>query len=177
MLTYIITKQGEIIMKKVWISAMVLTLSTMLYAECSNAPVGVELAKSIETRDITKAKSLLTSFKADVASYLKDCDSSKEKFEETSVMIHTYEDRLADVEYDLNKAAVTTDCSKVPSSAVLEKAFKDKNSAEITAHYANYTKDAAEYIENCASHAEYETVYESSMFYDEMYDEWKAGAK
>jgi len=149
----------------------------MLYAECSSVPTGMELDKSIKAGDVSKAKSLLASFKADVASYLKDCDSSKEKFEETSVMIHTYEDRLADVEYDLKKAAVTTDCTKVPSSAVLEKAFKDKNNAEITAHYASYKKDAAEYIENCASHAEYETVYESSMFYDEMYDEWKAGAK
>jgi len=164
-------------MKKVCISTMVLTLSTMLYAECTHVPVGMELAKSIETGDVSKAKSLLTSFKEDVATYLKNCDSSKEKFEETSVMIHTYEDRLADVEYDLNKATVTTDCSKVPTSATLEKAFKAKNSAEITAQYTSYKKDAAEYIENCASHAEYETVYESSMFCDEMYDEWKAGAK
>jgi len=164
-------------MKKVWISVMVFNLSTMLYAECSSAPIGMELAKSIEAGDVSKAKSLLTSFKEDVATYLKECDSSKEKFEETSVMIHTYEDRLADVEYDLNKAAVTTDCSKVPTSTALEKAFKDKNSAEITAQYTSYKKDAAEYIENCASHAEYETVYESSMFCDEMYDEWKAGAK
>jgi len=164
-------------MKKIWISTMVLSLATVLYAECTDTPAGMELAKSIEAGDVSKAKSLLTSFKADVASYLKGCDSSKEKFEETSVMIHTYSDRLADVEYDLSKAAVTTDCSKVPSSAALEKAFKDKNSAEITTQYASYTKNAAEYIENCASHAEYETVYESSMFCDEMYDEWKAGAK
>ena len=163
-------------MKKVLLLASILSYH-FAYAECTYAPGGMELFKSIEAGDVSKAKSLLTSFKADVATYLKDCENSKEKFEETSVMIHTYEDKLADVEYDLNKAAVTTDCSKVPISAALEKAFKDKNSAEITAQYTSHTKDAAAYIEHCASHAEYETVYESSMFCDEMYDEWKAGTK
>jgi hypothetical protein len=164
-------------MKKMWISAVVLTFSTFIYAECSSMPVGMDLAKSIEAKDVSKAKGLLMQYKADVKIYLDKCDQSKEKFEETSVMIHTYEDRLADVEFDLKNAGVNTDCSKVPSSVTLESAFKSKNAPEIKAQYATYKKNAENYIENCASHAEYETVYESSMFCDEMYDEWMQKAK
>ena len=163
-------------MKKVLIITSILAYH-FANAECSTVPSGMALAKSIAAGDVSKAKALLTSFKADVATYLKKCDGSKEKFEETSVMIHTYTDRLADVEFDLNKAANTTDCSKVPSSDQLEKAFKNKSSVEIIVQYDRYKKDAAEYIENCASHPEYEIVYESSMFCDEMYDEWKVKTK
>ena len=43
-------------MKKVWISVMVFNLSTMLYAECSSAPIGMELAKSIEAGGCFKSK-------------------------------------------------------------------------------------------------------------------------
>ena len=167
-----ITLYGEIIMKKILISAIVLTFSTYSYAECSSMPIGMELAKSIEAKEVPKAKGLLLQYKTDVKTYLAKCDQSKEKFEETSVMIHTYEARLSDIEYDLNNAGVNTDCSNVPSSTTLENAFKSKNAAEIKTQYATYKKNAKNYIENCASHAEYETVYESSMFCDEMYDEW-----
>ena len=158
-------------MKKICITLM-LVASVAIYAECVNMPVGMELAKTIEAQDVTKAKDLLVQYKKDVASYLKSCNNDKDKFEETSVMIHTYEDRLEDVEHDQNKVDVGTDCSKVPSSASIEKAFKSKNSAEIRNQYASYKKDAKSYIEHCTSHEEYETVFESTMFCDEMYDEW-----
>jgi hypothetical protein len=159
------------IMKTTFITLM-LVASVSLYAECVNMPVGMELAKTIEAQDIAKSKTLLVQYKKDVASYLESCNNDKDKFEETSVMIHTYEARLEDVAHDMNKVDHGTDCSKVPSSVKLEQAFKDKNDADIKAHYASYKKDAQQYIEHCATHSEYEIVYESSMFCDEMYDEW-----
>ena len=164
-------------MRKILLGVMAWNLSTLLYGECSSVPIGMELAKTIESKKVTQAKSLLVQYKTDVKAYLAKCDQSKEKFEETSVMIHTYEARLSDVEFDLNNAGGSTDCSQVPSSVTLESAFKRKNSAEIKTHYVKYKKSAESYIENCASHAEYETVYESSMFCDEMYDEWAQKSK
>ena len=158
-------------MKKTFMTLM-LVASVSLYAECVDMPVGMELAKTIEAQDISQSKTLLVQYKKDVAAYLKSCNNDKDKFEETSVMIHTYEARLEDMEHDMNKADHGTDCSKVPSSVKLEQAFKDKNDADIKVHYTNYKKDAQQYIEHCATHTEYETVYESSMFCDEMYDEW-----
>lgn len=156
---------------------IVLGLSVMVFADCTTTPVGMELAKSIEAKNVSQAKSLLEKYKADVKTYLSKCDQSKEKYEETSVMIHTYEDKLADVEYDMKHANNTTDCSKVPSTAKLEAAFTSKDSASIEAEYSSYRKMAENYISDCASHSEYETVYESSMFCDEAYDEWKASTK
>ena len=157
-------------MKKVIISLMIAAFS-MLQADCSKMPVGMELAKYIEAKEILKAKGLLAEYKEEVKNYLSKCDQSKEKFEETSVMIHTYEDRLKDLEHDINKKEHRTDCSKVPDSTKLDLAFKSKNHADIKIVYANYTKEAADYLEYCASHIEYETVYESSMFYEEEYAE------
>jgi len=154
-------------MKKSMISILLIAFS-IAHADCSSMPVGMDLAKSIEAKEMSKAKELLLTYKADIKAYLAACDQSKEKFEETSVMIHTYEDRLADVEYDM-KHANTTDCSKVPDGTKLTAAFKSKNSADIKAHYESYSKNAKEYIDNCASHAEYETVYESSMFFEEEF--------
>jgi len=160
-------------MKKTIIATMVMLFS-IAQADCPNMPLTEELSKSIESKEISKAKELLTQYKEDVKNYLAKCDQSKEKFEETSVMIHTYEDSIADVEYDVKNANTSTDCSKVPSTAKLEDSFKSKVGADIKAHYASYQQDAKNYIEHCASHAEYETVYESSMMCDEEYAEWKA---
>jgi len=143
-----------------------------VHADCSNMPVGMELAKNIEAHEIPKAKKLLVQYKEDVKNYLASCDTSKEKFEETSIMIHTYEARLEDVEYDMNKAAHGTDCTVVPSSVSLEKAFKTTDVAKIKTLYAEYKAASHNYIEHCATHEEYEMVYESAMMCDEMYDEW-----
>lgn len=119
-------------MKKIMIS-MLLVAFSMAQADCSTMPLGMELAKSIEAKEVSKAKGLLAKYKEDVKKYLAACDQSKEKFEETSVMIHTYEDKLVDVEYDMKKENHSTDCSKVPSSTKLEEAFKGKNSVEVKA--------------------------------------------
>lgn len=158
-------------MKKLYMTLVLLGVA--LHADCNNMPVGMELAKSIEAHDIDKAKTLLVTYKEDVKKYLDACDKSKEKFEETSVMIHTYEARLEDVEYDMTHQTSSTDCSKVPNGVELEKAFKNKDSTKIKALYAAYKKDAEHYLNDCASHAEYETVYEASMMFDEEYEALK----
>lgn len=158
-------------MNKVMITAWIIMCS-LAQADCSNIPIGTELAKSIEAHEISKAKKLLLAYKDDVKKYLAACDQSQDKFEETSVMIHTYEARLEDVEYDMTHKPSSTDCSKVPSGAELEKAFKSNDSTKIKALYSAYKKDAEHYLKDCASHAEYETVYEASMMFDEEYETW-----
>lgn len=133
----------------------------------------MELAKYIEAKDVSKAKTLLEAYKAEVKSYLESC-KNKDKFEETSIMLHTYEDRLADVEYDLSKKQHSIDCSNVPQSKKLDEAFESKKASEIEVAYKRYKQNAADYLEHCASHAEYEMVYEASMLHDESYDTWKS---
>ena len=154
-------------MKKILVIGLVIGgLTSAFSADCTNTPIGMELAKTIEAKDVAKAKTLLKAFKADVQTYLDNCDKSKEKFEETSVMILTYEDRLADVESDLKSAsAPKVDCSKVPSGKELEAASGDAAKKL----YASYKKDAEAYIESCAAHAEYEIVFEESLLYEEEY--------
>lgn len=154
------------------LTTLMLLASTAVHAECVNAPAGMALEKTIEAQNFSKAKVLLVQYKKDVTAYLKACENDQSKFEETSVMIHTYEARLEDMEHDMHKVDPGTDCSKVPSSNKLEQAFKAKDDTKIKAHYASYKENAKQYIEHCATHPEYETVYESAMFCDEMYDEW-----
>ena len=148
------------------ISVVLGGLTSAFGADCANTPVGMELAKMIDSKDVAKAKTLLKAFRVDVQTYLDKCDKSKEKFEETSVMIMTYEDRISDVEADLKSASgVKVDCSKVPSGKAMEAA-----SAEAAKTlYVTYKKDAEAYIENCASHADYEIVFEESLLYEEEY--------
>jgi len=148
-----------------------------LNADCSSMPADIELAKSIEAQEISKAKKLLVQYKEDIKNYLAACDQSKEKFEETSVMIHTYEARVEDVEYDMNKAAHGTDCSVVPNSEALAKAFKTADDVKIKTLYADYKAASHKYIEHCATHEEYEMVYEAAMMYDEEYEAWKKKVK
>jgi len=162
-------------MKNICIAIVLVSMA--LKADCSSMPVGMELAKSIEAQEIAKAKKLLVQYKEDVKNYLAACDQSKEKFEETSVMIHTYEARLEDVEYDMNKAAHGTDCSVVPNSEALEKAFKTADAAKIKTLYADYKAASHNYIEHCATHEEYEMVYESAMMCDEEYEAWEKKVK
>lgn len=155
-------------MKKSLVIGIVLGgLTSAFSVDCAHTPVGMELAKTIEAKDIDKAKTLLIAYKSDVKKYLDKCDKSKEKYEETSVMILTYEDRLADIESDLkNASGVKVDCSKVPNGKAIE-AAGNKDAAKKV--YLSYKKDAQEYIDNCASHAEYEVVFEESLLYEEMY--------
>jgi len=145
---------------------------TMGKAECTKMPAGMDLAKSIEAKEISKAKELLAKYKEDVKIYLSKCDQSKDTLEITSVMILTYEGRLKDIEYDMTKAKSTTDCSKVPHTADLENAFKSKDKNKIRSSYGQYKKDSKAYLENCASHPEYATVYDEALFYEEEYANW-----
>ncbi len=155
---------------------VLLLLSLFMKAECvGDMPVGMELAKQIEAHHVVQAKKLLVAYKDDVKKYLATCkgsESKKDKFEETSVMIHTYEDRLEDVEYDMHKVKHKIDCSQVPSTTALQKAFSEKNTQKIERFYKSYKADSHNYIEHCATHEAYETVYESSTMYDEMYEQW-----
>ena len=169
-------------MKKiVTVSYLVFGLISLLNAsevDCKNQPVGMELAKTLELKDIDKAKSLLKKFKVDVKNYLDTCDNSKAKFEETSIMILTYEDRLDDFEADLkNASAKKIDCSKVPDSKALEKAFKKEDSNKVKALYETYKKDSEDYLNLCATHEEYEMVFEEALLHEEAYAEWEKSLK
>jgi len=146
--------------------------------ECKNPPIGMELAKTLEAKDLAKAKLLLKVFKKDVKVYLASCANSKDKFEETSVMILTYEDRLSDFEADMkNDISKKIDCSNVPDSKALDKAFKKDNAPEVKSLYAAYKNASENYINHCAEHEEYEIVFEESLLHDEAYDEWKKNVK
>lgn len=157
-------------MRKIWVIGLVIGGLTSLFgANCSNTPVSMELTKMIKAKDVTKAKILLQAYKEDVKTYLNTCDKSKEKFEETSVMILTYEDRLTDIEADLKRASGSqVDCSNVPSGKAMETAANKDTAKKL---YATYKKDAETYIENCATHAEYEIVFEEALLYEEQYAE------
>ena len=170
-------------MKKKLIISMAVTfgLASSLYAtevDCVNTPMGVELAKTIEAKEIDKAKSLLKEFKEDIKNYLAKCDKSEAKFEETSVMVLTYEDRIADVESDMKGSIATTvDCSNLPNGKVLEKAFNNGVSSDVKALYSSYKTNAENYLEHCATHEEYEFVFEEALLHDENYAEWEKGSK
>lgn len=170
-------------MKKTFIVNMTvafgLTLSlNAAQVDCANSPIGMELAKTLEAKDLDKAKVLLKKFKADVKTYLDSCGNSKDKFEETSVMILTYEDRLADFEADMkNNSANKMDCSKVPDSKALDKAFKDGDSNKIKDLYATYKRDSEGYLDLCAAHEEYEMVFEEALLHEETYAEWQKSLK
>ena len=170
-------------MKKTLMISVVVTfgLTSSLYAtegDCVNTPMGIELAKTIEAKEIDKSKLLLKEFKVDVKNYLAQCDKSEAKFEETSVMILTYKDRIADLESDLKgKVATKTDCSNVPNEKALTKAFKSGVSSDIKAQYSAYKTNAESYLEHCASHEEYEFVFEAAMLHDEEYAEWEKSSK
>ena len=170
-------------MKKTLMISMVVTfgLTLSLHAtevDCVNVPVGMELAKTIEAKEIDKSKLLLKEFKVDVKNYLAQCDKSEARFEETSVMTLTYEDRIADVESDMKSNTGTkVDCSNVPNEKALANAFKSGVSTKIKVQYTAYKTDAESYIEHCALHEEYEFVFEAAMLHDEEYAEWGKGSK
>lgn len=166
-------------MKKILAIVMVAGgLTSAFGIDCANTPVGMELAKTIEAKDVAKAKTLLKAYRADVEDYLDNCDKSKEKFEETSVTILTYEDRLSDVEADLKaKPAENVDCSKVPSEKAIQEAFKSADATKIKTQYAAYKTASENYLEYCTAHEEYEFVFEASLLHEEAYIKWEKSAK
>lgn len=141
---------------------------------CNNTPMGIELAKILKHKDVDKATHLLEEFKRDVKSYLSNCSNSKEKFEETSVLILTYEDRLSDLKDDLkNHTTKKIDCAKVPNSKVIDEAFKNAKAPNITTLYESYKKNSEAYLDSCTSHEDYEMVYEEALLQEEAYAAWK----
>jgi len=163
-------------MKHIFIAAILL-FSIPAFSDCAKVPEGDAIGEAIKAKNVDKSTTLLTAFNAEVKSYLAECNQSKEMFEQTNVSILMYEDNLADLKHDLASDGHGTDCSKVPSSATLEKAFKSGDATKIKALYTDYKTASHAYIEHCSSHAEYETVFESSTFCDEMYGEWEKKAK
>ncbi|MFK5975664.1 MAG: hypothetical protein QM493_04055 [Sulfurovum sp.] len=148
-------------------------IGSLAYADCDTIPNETSVIKAIKAKQYDKAKSLLDTLKLDIKIYLKSCDKSKKMFEQTHVTLLTCEAKLSDLEADIKKDSHGVDCSKVPSSSKVVEAINASDSANIEAMYKKYKKDASNYIEHCASHPEYATVYDEVMFCDEMYDEWK----
>jgi len=145
--------------------------------ECSKTPVGTQLAKQIEAKNIAKAKTLLEQFKTEVKVYLAKCGNSKDKFEETSIMILTYQDRLSDIESDGQNASSNVDCSNVPDAKAFTTAFASGVASKIEKSYQAYEKASQEYLEHFASHESYEMVYEDSLFHQDDYEAWKKAHK
>lgn len=170
-------------MKKRLIQVMIVAfgLSSFTYADCAKVPDGAELNTALEAKTYDKAQSLLDKFKLDIKNYLDKCDKSEAMFEQTHVSILTYEDKLSDLKEDLKGSKVsqksTVDCSKPPSSKDLDKAFKSKSSNQIKALYATFKTDAERYMDQCASHEEYEFVFEAALLYEEQYAEWEKSVK
>ena len=144
--------------------------------DCKSKPLGSDLSKSIDAGKIKQAKKQLKEFKSDIKAYLSKCDKSKVAFEETSVIIMTYKAQIEDKEYDL-KNKVNVDCSIVPKPNILEEAFAKKDPAKIKGIYSTYSKNAKDYLDNCAAHEDYEFVFEESLLQDEIYTEWVATNK
>jgi len=150
-----------------------LLFTTLIYADCTQKPSTDKVAKAIESKQYTQAREFLTTFETEVKKYQKKCDTSKDIYEELNVMVLEYEDHLSDLNEDMHSKGNATDCSIVPSSMKLEKAFKVKDNASITSLYPEYKKESNEYISNCVSQSAYEEVYEASMLCEERYNEWK----
>ncbi len=156
-------------------------LSSLTYADCAKVPDGAGLNKALEAKMYDKAQLLLEKFKLDIKSYLDTCDKSEAMLEQTQLTILTYEDKLSDLKEDLKTLKVsqksTVDCSKPPSGKNLNEAFKTKSSTQIKALYATFKKDADSYMDQCASHEEYEFVFEEALLYEEQYTDWEKGNK
>lgn len=147
-----------------------LIATTFVHADCSTLPSDAQLKKSLEAKDISQSQKLLVAYKGEIEKFLSTCGKSKENIEMTSVKVLTYEDTLKDLEHDNSKEKHTTDCSKTPDATALENAFKGGDKAVITKAYESYHKASESYLNDCASHAEYATVYESALFFEEEYN-------
>ena len=164
-------------MKNKWLimflTGAITITTTSIHADCSNMPIGTELAKSIMAEDIDKAKKYLTEYNEAVEKYLDGC-KDEGKDQQVNIMLLTYQDKVKDLEEDLNKGSeVAFDCSKVPNDTALKNAFASGNAQSVKSTYSEYSKKAADYLEHCAAHEEYELVYEASLLHEEEYEKWK----
>ena len=164
-------------MKKQWFLGLVLSaFITSLNADCTNMPTGSDLTKSIESKNIDQAKTLLQTFQSDVKKFLASC-KDEGKQQEVSILKLTLEDEVKFLEVRLKKGDASFDCSKVPDDTALNSAFASKDGAKIEKEYQSYHKNAEGYLEHCASHEEYEAVFEASMLHDDEYTNWKSSVK
>jgi len=161
-------------MKKQWLMILLAgTFASTLYADCSNMPIGTELAKSIMAEDLDKAKKHLSDYDKAVEKYLAGC-KDEGKDQQVNIMLLTYKDKVNDLEVDLKKGSGPAfDCSNVPDDASLNSAFSSKDVQSIKSAYSAYSKKAADYLEHCAAHEEYELVYEASLLHEEEFENWK----
>jgi hypothetical protein len=164
-------------MKKKLIESMVILfgVSSVLYANCENLPSGLMFEDAVKTKNIDKAETVLEKYKLNIKAYLKSCDKSEAMFEQMEISKLTYEDKLSDLKEDAKsqKVAKTRDCAILPSSTNLNTAIKSGDLKEVTKHYEAYKTNAESYLDLCASHEDYELVYDEALLHEENYNEWK----
>lgn len=149
----------------------------MLNADCSDMPIGTNVAKSIMSKNVEDAKKYLTAYQAEVKSFLARC-KEEGPTQQVSLMELTYQDEVKYLEEDMKKKnQVSYDCSKVPDDTALNKAFAEGKANAIKKAYSEYHKSAADYLDHCATHEEFDFVYETSLLHDEEYTEWEKSAK
>ena len=152
-------------------------LISVLNADCSNMPIGTNVAKSIMSKNLENAKKFLTEYEAEVKSFLARC-KEEGPTQQVSLMQLTYQDEVKYLEEDMKKSNQTSyDCSNVPNDAALNKAFAQGNAETIKKTYSEYHKSAAAYLDHCAVHEEFDFVYEASLLHDEEYANWEKSAK
>jgi len=158
-------------MKKIYLLALV--FSNIIYANCEHKPSSDKIKIALDAKNHTQAEKLLHTFREEIESYKKECDTSKDMHEELHVLLLEYTDHLKDLKEDMHKQNIKIDCSKIPSNKKLEEAFKSKDTKAIKSLYPLYKKSSHQYIKHCASHSAYEELYEASMLCEERYNEWK----
>ena len=165
-------------MKKKWLMIFIAGgMISLLNAECTNMPIGTEVAKSIMSRDIDQAKKFLTAYKTEVSKFLEQCKDGGAQ-QQVKLMQLTYEDEVKYLEENLKKKnEATYDCTKVPDDAALKSAFSSGNAENIKKAYSAYKKNVLDYLDQCATHEEYEMVYDTSLLHDDEYNKWEKSAK
>jgi len=160
-------------MKRKWlITLMVGSLATILHAEeCADMPIGTNLAKSIMGKNLDQAKKLLPEYEADVNKYLETC-KDEGKQQQITIMKLTYQEELKHLEENMKKKPEASfDCSKVPDDSALKSAFSGQDKESIKKNYSEYKKKTFDYLEHCATHPSFSSVYEAALLHDEEYAE------
>lgn len=164
--------------KKLFIGLISAALVSSLNAECTNAPTGAALQKSIKSKNLDQSKQLLTKYNSEVKKFLASC-KDEAKREEINLMKLTFEHDVEDLALVLKKEKekAKIDCSDVPDDSALNKAFTEGNAETIKKTYNEYKKKASDYLDHCTSHEEYEFVFEASLLHDDEYANWESSAK
>jgi hypothetical protein len=157
-------------MKRKWLTTLLVgAVVTMLHADCDNMPIGTEVAKSIMGQNLDQAKKHLEVYKGQVKKYLEVCQEEG-KQQQITIMQLTYEEEIKHLEENLKKSSEASfDCSKVPDDTALKNAFESGTIEEIKKAYKVYHKSAFDYLEHCALHESFGSVYEASLLYDDEY--------